>query len=68
MDGEPTEPVAEERDAQERPGIACPECGCKHLPVSSTRPGPGDMRTRVRYCRNCGRRVVTREVVKGSRK
>jgi DNA-directed RNA polymerase subunit RPC12/RpoP len=48
-------------EEQEKPGLECPDCGCKHLPVHKTRDGPGKLRTRVRYCRNCGRRVLTRE-------
>ena len=40
--------------------IVCPKCGCKHLPVVYTRPRAGHI-LRVRACRHCGKRVVTRE-------
>lgn len=42
------------------PGLACPKCGCRHLPVWYTRQRPAHI-LRVRKCRHCGRRVTTRE-------
>lgn len=41
-------------------GLQCPECGCAHLPVHYTRKRNSHIQ-RVRLCRNCGRRIVTRE-------
>jgi len=42
-------------------GIRCRACGCADLRVSYTAQGRG-YKTRIRFCRHCGRRVVTREV------
>lgn len=42
-------------------GLACPACGCRHLPVLFTRPHPGGKIRRVRECRHCGRRVISYE-------
>lgn len=55
----PAETAAPDRP-QERPGVACRRCGCRHLPVYYTRRQNGCI-MRVRECRNCGRRLVTRE-------
>ncbi|MBL4698182.1 MAG: hypothetical protein JKX70_05045 [Phycisphaerales bacterium] len=41
-------------------GLACPTCGCEHLPVLYTRHRLGSVR-RVRQCRSCGRRIKTTE-------
>ena len=41
-------------------GLECPKCGCRHLPVWYTRQRPGHI-LRVRKCRHCGRKVMTRE-------
>lgn len=48
----------------DRPGIECPKCGCRHLPVAYTR-HVGSRIKRVRYCRHCGHRVVTSEKIEG---
>ena len=45
-------------------GLRCPYCGCRDLPVSHTRPAPRGKTKRVRYCRNCHSKVVTREEYK----
>jgi len=45
---------------REPSGLRCPRCGCGHLPVLYTR-HKRDHVLRVRHCRNCGRRVMTRE-------
>jgi transcriptional regulator NrdR family protein len=42
------------------PGLVCPKCGCRHFAVVYTRPRVGYI-MRVRSCRHCGKRVVTRE-------
>ena len=49
--------------AKKEKGIACPDCGCRHLIVDATRKFFGGV-TRYRICRNCGRRVRTREIIK----
>ena|GEM_PF-2371025 len=41
-------------------GLECRSCGCRHLPVVYTRQR-GATVVRVRECRNCGRRLRTRE-------
>ena len=41
-------------------GVVCRHCGCRHLPVNYTRHHRGFI-LRVRECRHCGRRPVTRE-------
>jgi len=48
------------------PGLVCPRCWCAHLPVVYTRERDGYVQ-RVRECRHCGRRMVTRETVAGVR-
>ena len=47
---------------EERRGIECPKCGCRHLHVVYTTRGPARV-TRRRECRNCGRRITTTERV-----
>lgn len=46
-------------------GLGCPRCGCRHLRVIYGRPKPGGELMRVRECRHCGRRIITREKVMG---
>lgn len=41
-------------------GLACPRCGCRHLPVVYTRPRENSI-LRCRECRHCGKRITTRE-------
>ncbi len=45
-------------------GLSCPDCGCRHLVVETTRRFFKGV-TRYRVCRNCGRRVRTTEIIKG---
>ena len=45
---------------QERRGLECRTCGCKHLRVIYTRQRIGGLR-RKRECRNCGRQMWTME-------
>ena len=45
---------------EEPKGLVCPKCGCRHLLVVYTRPQAGGI-LRVRSCRHCGKRIVTRE-------
>lgn len=57
----PTESAAESAaDAEPVAGPECRTCGCRHLPVHATR-RHGSCIVRIRYCRNCGARLVTRE-------
>jgi len=44
------------------PALACPACGCRHLPVYRTQQRPGYI-VRQRICRHCGRRIITRETI-----
>ncbi|MFW5832857.1 MAG: hypothetical protein ACOCYE_02015 [Pseudomonadota bacterium] len=44
--------------------LACPKCGCAHLPVRYTRHRDGYTQ-RVRECRHCQRRIITREKLAG---
>jgi hypothetical protein len=45
-------------------GFECRACGCRDFRVVYTRPTNRGV-TRVRACRHCGRRIVTRETVAG---
>lgn len=45
-------------------GVACPACGCRHLVAVST-VRYGNKNYRYRSCRNCGKRVKTREEIIG---
>lgn len=42
------------------PGVACPNCGCRHLLSGGVRRS-GHLVIRHRTCRNCGRTVKTVE-------
>lgn len=57
---DPPPPPPEDQDQVDGVGLECPDCGCRHLPVYYTRRRRRHI-LRVRYCRNCGRRIVTRE-------
>lgn len=53
--------MAEPRKLKPREeGPMCPECHCFHLPVYRTIRRRRSI-IRIRYCRNCSRRVVTSE-------
>jgi len=41
-------------------GLVCRGCGCRHFHVLYTRPKVGHI-LRLRECRNCGKRISTRE-------
>lgn len=47
-------------DGDDKPGIECRKCGCRHFRVYYTRLGPSCIR-RVRICRHCGTRRLTTE-------
>ena len=49
------------RDVVDQFGLACSKCGCRDLRVYYTRPRRGGVIVRVRVCRHCGKRIVTRE-------
>jgi len=41
-------------------GLVCSKCGCRHFETVYTRPKPGCI-FRLKACRHCGNRMVTRE-------
>lgn len=51
-------------DCDKPVGLECRNCGCRHFYVVYTRPAERGI-TRVRACRHCGRRIVTRETILG---
>lgn len=55
---------ADREPPKEPPGLACPSCGCRYLPVIRT-VKRGDYILRVRECGNglCARRCNTREKI-----
>lgn len=50
------------KDPYKEKGVVCPKCGCLHFDVVYTRRGHGNVIVRRRECRNCGKRLSTREV------
>ncbi|HOD84372.1 MAG: transcriptional regulator NrdR [Planctomycetes bacterium ADurb.Bin126] len=46
---------------QDRRGLECRQCGCKHFRVVYTRATWGGRILRRRECRHCGRRMTTWE-------
>lgn len=56
----PTIPGKPATEPEDGAGLECTRCGCRHFLVVYTRPGDKCIK-RVRSCRHCGRRVVTRE-------
>ena len=53
------------KDLQERRGLTCRHCGCKHFRVIYTRPAWAGRIQRRRECRDCGKRVTTWEKAGG---
>ena len=49
------------KDIQEKRGIECPRCGCRHFRVLYTRRACGGRLLRRRECRHCERRITTYE-------
>ena len=43
------------------PGLRCPRCGCRILPVYYTR-AQGTYILRIRHCDRCGHRIITHEI------
>ena len=54
-----------EDTAQEKRGLECRVCGCRHFRVLYTRAAWGKRVLRRRECRHCGRRVTTYEGIAG---
>ena len=46
---------------EDRGGLECRHCGCRHFKVIYTRPWYGGRIMRRRECRNCGKRMTTWE-------
>jgi len=44
-------------------GIICPRCGCRHMLAIPPTPRPKQTKIRYRECRNCGKRILTKETV-----
>ncbi len=55
-----SEPVSTSQTRANPAGLQCPHCGGRRLPVQYTRRKP-DHVMRVRRCKACGRRLLTRE-------
>ena len=53
-------PRLSEMQSEVQGGLVCRQCGCHHFEVLYTRQRPGSI-VRVRRCRHCGKRMVTRE-------
>jgi hypothetical protein len=51
--------------AQDKRGLECRYCGCKHLRVIYTRRAWGERLVRRRECRHCGRRFSSWEKLIG---
>ena len=47
--------------AQDKRGLECRHCGCRHFRVIYSRPAWGGRIVRRRECRHCGRRMTTWE-------
>ena len=52
--------------AQDKRGLECRYCGCRHFRVIYTRPTWGGRIMRRRESRNCGKRMTTWERLGGS--
>ena len=46
---------------EDRGGLECRHCGCRHFKVIYTRPWYGGRIMRRRECRHCGKRMTTWE-------
>jgi transcriptional regulator NrdR family protein len=44
-------------------GLRCPNCGCGHFYTDKTVDVGGNRRRRYKYCRNCGSRIRTLEII-----
>lgn len=60
----PRKQVQQDNDSEQPAGFECRSCGCRHFHVVYTRPTERGI-NRVRACRHCGRRIVTRETLLG---
>ena len=58
----PSSPVAPKvASPEEKRGLECRSCGCRHFRVVYTRPAWGGRLVRRRECRHCGKRMTTWE-------
>jgi len=48
-------------ETEEKHGLICRNCGCRHFQVIYTRRTSKNRILRRRECRNCGRRITTYE-------
>ena len=55
------EACPEQSREEDRRGLQCRYCGCKHFRVVYTRPYWGSRIMRRRQCRHCGKRMTTWE-------
>ena len=51
------------QNAPEATGLVCRACGCRHFRVIYLKRMPGSLMRR-RECRNCGKRITTRETTR----
>jgi ribosomal protein L33 len=51
------------RPARDELGIRCPRCGCRHFYTTNTEPLRDGRIRRRKFCRHCGRKVVTFETI-----
>lgn len=56
-----TEPICPGVDPEDAEGLVCPDCGCRHFRVVSTRRALRGRILRRRECRHCGKRLTTME-------
>ena len=54
--------MMDEMDKKIKLGLECPKCGCRQFRVIYTRPRHR-LILRQKECRDCGRRVMTREQI-----
>lgn len=57
--------TAERDTSKDKPpvGILCPQCGCRHMLAIQSNPKPKQTKLRYRECRQCGKRILTKETV-----
>jgi len=53
------------KEAEDKRGLECRYCGCRHFRVIYTRPTWGKRIMRRRECRHCGKRMTTWEKAGG---
>ena len=55
-------------ETQDKRGLECRKCGCRHFYVVYTRRARNGQLVRRRECRHCGKRMTTIEQEKGNGK